>query len=197
MKNLFIILAATFLGSFNVMAADYMAGKYEVDPAHTRVSFVIPHLSISEVEGRFNDVKGEFVLNKDFTKSTFTATIPVSTIDTGVAKRDSHLKTKDFFEVDKYPTIKITSKSVTGSEKDFKVVADVTMKDVTKAITFEGKYTGSIKEQSGAQRAALQMTGKVNRKDFHIDYDGKTPIGTAAVGDEVQIRIWSEGIKTK
>lgn len=171
----------------------YVKGRYEVDPAHSRISFVIPHLVISEVEGRFNDVKGEFTLSEPFATSSFTATIPIASLDTGNKKRDDHLKSKDFFEVANYPKMKLVSKEITGTEDAFKVIASLTIKDVTKDVTFEGKCTGFAVDQMGKQRAAFQMTGTINRKDFNINYNEKVAIGPA-VGDEVKIRIWAEGI---
>ncbi|MBC7464855.1 MAG: YceI family protein [Bdellovibrio sp.] len=186
-SSLFVLISVTSFG------ADYMKGKYEVDPAHTRVSFVVPHFVVSEVEGRFNDVAGDFNLNDTFTKSTFTATVQTKSIDTGVSKRDDHLRSKDFFEVEKYPTMKMVSKSMTGDASAFRVVIAVTIKDVTKNIPFDGKYTGSAKDPWGGQRAALQLTGKVNRKDFHINYDDKISIGDA-VGNDVVVTIRTEGV---
>lgn len=189
--------AVLLLLSFQAMAAtDYQPGAYAIDPAHTRVSFVVPHFVVSEVEGRFNDVKGEFVLAKPFTNSKLTATVPVQSIDTAVKKRDDHLRSKDFFEVAKYPTMKLVSKSITGTPESFKMVAALTIKDVTKDVTFDGKYTGSAKDSWGQQRAAFQATASINRKDFHINYDDKIDIGPA-VGDKVQIRLWTEGVKAE
>ncbi|KAB2834976.1 MAG: YceI family protein [Candidatus Brocadia sp.] len=181
----------------NVFAAtDYLKGKYNVDPAHTRVSFIVPHFVVSEVEGRFNDVKGEFTLADPFTESRVSATIPVKSIDTGIKERDDHLRSKDFFEVTKYPEMKLVSKSITGTPESFKMIAALTIKDVTKDVIFEGKYTGSVNDPWGQQRAALQATAKVNRKDFNINYDDKIDIGPA-VGDEVKIRLWTEGVKAE
>ncbi|HET9235777.1 MAG TPA: YceI family protein [Oligoflexus sp.] len=181
----------------NLMAAtDFVKGRYDVDPAHTRVSFVIPHFVVSEVEGRFNDVKGEFTLAEPFTNTKVSATIPVKSIDTGVAKRDEHLRSKDFFEVEKFPEMKLVSKSITGTPEAFKMVAALTIKGVTKDVTFDGKYTGSVKDPWGQQRAALQASATINRKDFGINYNDKVDIGPA-VGDEVKIRIWTEGVKAE
>ncbi|HYX34351.1 MAG TPA: YceI family protein [Oligoflexus sp.] len=177
-------------------AIDYVKGKYDVDPAHSRVSFVIGHFVVSEVEGRFNDVKGEFTLAEPFTASKVTATVPVKSIDTGVAKRDDHLRSKDFFEVTKFPDMTLVSKSFTGTPEAFKMVAALTIKGVTRDVTFEGKYTGSVKDSWGQQRAAMQATATINRKDFNINYDDKVAIGPA-VGEEVKIRLWTEGVKAE
>lgn len=199
-KSLFqglVLVVTTVFFAFHInafAATDYAAGNYKVDPDHTRVSFVVSHLMISEVEGRFNDVKGEFTLAEPFTNSKVTAVIPIKSIDTGVRKRDSDLRDKDFFDANKYPEMKLVSKSITGTPESFKLVAALTIKDVTKDVTFDGKYTGHVKDPWGKQRVALQMTGAVNRKDFHLTYNTQFDAG-AAVGDEVKIRLWTEGVK--
>jgi len=194
-KKSVLLLAATF--SVQVFAAtEYLKGKYGIDSDHTRVSFIIPHFVVSEVEGRFNDVKGEFTLAEPFSESKASVTVPIKSIDTGVKKRDDHLRSKDFFEVAKYPTMKFVAKSFSGSPEAFRVVGALTIKDVTKDVTLDGKYTGSVKDSWGEQRAALQFTGLINRKDFHIMYDDKVDIGPA-VGEEVKMRIWTEGVKQK
>lgn len=196
-QNLLALLFVIMLAPLQVFAqAEYQPGTYKVDPAHSRVSFVVPHFVISEVEGRFNDVTGEFTMAKDFTKSKLSATVPVKSIDTAVKKRDDHLRSKDFFEVEKYPEMKLVSKSISGTPKSFKMVAALTIKDVTKDVTFDGKHTGSTDDSWGQHRAAFQATAKVNRKDFNINYDDQIAIGSA-VGDEVQIRLWVEGVKAE
>ncbi len=193
MKN--IIVSFLLIVCTNAFAAtDYLPGKYSIDPDHTRISFIIRHFVISEVEGRFNDVQGEFTLPKSFTDLKVTATVPVASIDTGVKKRDEDLRSKNFFEVAKYPEMKLVSKSITGTPESFKMLATLTIKDVTKDVTFEGKYTGSVKDPWGKQRAAFQVTGSVNRKDFHINYDQKLG-ADAAVGDMVKIHVWTEAVK--
>ncbi|WP_141731511.1 YceI family protein [Oligoflexus tunisiensis] len=126
--------------------------------------------------------------------SKASVTIPVQSIDTGVKKRDDHLRSKDFFEVSKYPNMAFVSKSFSGTPESFKMTGALTIKDVTKDVTFDGKYTGSVKDSWGQQRTALQATANINRKDFNINYDDKVDIGPA-VGHEVQIRLWVEGVK--
>lgn len=191
-----LILASLALSSLAQAATTYLPGNYSVDPAHTRASFIVPHFVVSEVEGRFNDIKGEFTLAEKFTDSKVTATIPVKSIDTAVKQRDDHLRSKDFFEVAKYPEMKLITKSISGTPESFKMVAALTIKDVTKDVTFDGRYTGSVKDSWGKQRVALQATAKINRKDFNINYDDKIDIGPA-VGEEITIRLWTEGVKAE
>ena len=175
-------------------ARKLLAGQFSIDPAHTRVSFIVPHLVISEVEGRFDDVQGTITMAKDIVGSKFTATVPVSSINTGVAKRDEHLKSEDFFDVKKYPNMKFESKTITGTLSNFKMVASLTIKDVTKDVLLSGTYTGSVKDAQGKERVGLKATGKINRKDFNINYSDKIDLGPV-VGNEVEIRIWAEAIK--
>lgn len=197
MKTKLSFVLATLFFSLNAFALmpNYVPGQYKIDPDHTRVDFVINHFVISEVEGRFNDVKGNFLLAKKFTLSTVEAEIATTSIDTAVAKRDEHLRSKDFFDVATYPRMTLRGKHFTGKPGAFTLVTDLTIKDVTKEVTFRGKYTGSIKDPMGNERVALNMSTKINRKDFHINYDDKIDIGPA-VGDEVTIMIRTEGIKT-
>ncbi len=168
-------------------------GKYIIDSAHTRVSFLIDHFVVSQVQGRFNDVKGSYVLSEKMSDCKIDVTIPVSSLDTAVLKRDEHLKSADFFDVSKYPNMAFKSKKFTGSLDNFKVTGDLTIKDVTKEVTLNGKYTGSVKDSWNNIRSAVRASGKINRKDFNIKYNDMVEIGPA-VGDEVTINILSEGI---
>ena len=172
-----------------------LSGNYSIDTAHTRVSFVIPHFIVSEVEGRFDDISGNFTIGKTFLDSKFTATAQVASIDTGVKQRDEHLRSADFFDAEKFPVITFASKTITGTYDNFKMVAAVTIKGVTKDVLFSGSYIGGIvKDSFGKQRVALKATAKVNRKDFNINYDGKFDLGPV-VGDNVDIVIITEGVK--
>jgi polyisoprenoid-binding protein YceI len=192
----FSVIGLIFFSLNSMAAVKYMKGKYDIDPVHTRVSFTIPHFVISEVEGRFNDVKGDFTIGEPFTSSSANVTIAVKSVDTGVQKRDDDLRSKNFFEADKYPTMKFVTKSVTGTPESFKVTGALTIKDVTKDVTLDGKLGGTIKDPWGNQRSALTLTGTVNRRDFHIDYKEMSELGPA-IGDEVKIHISADGIIPK
>lgn len=196
-KTVLILALGILFSSVHVFAAmSYVKGKYDIDPVHTRVSFLIPHFVISVVEGRFNDVKGEFNLAEPFTNSSASVTVAIQSIDTGVQKRDDDLRSKNFFEVVKYPTMKFVTKSVTGTPDSFKVTGALSIKDVTKDVTFDGKYAGTLKDPWGNQRASLQLTGKINRRDFHINYSEMSELGPG-IGDEVTIRIFVDGTLAK
>jgi polyisoprenoid-binding protein YceI len=191
---LIIVVLAWTSSAFAEMK--YAPGKYEIDTVHTRVSFTVPHFVISKVEGRFNDVKGSFTLGEPFSASQASVTVQIESIDTGVKQRDDDLRSKNFFEVSKYPTMTFVAKSFRGTPDSCKVVGALTIKDVIKEVTFDGKYTGVVKDPWGNQRAAIQLTGVINRRDFHIDYSESVDIGPA-IGDEVTIRIFADGIIKK
>ena len=192
----YITLAVLFTSLTIHAATNYVVGKYNIDPMHTRVSFTVPHFVVSEVEGRFNDVSGDFSLAEPFEKSSANVTVAIKSVDTGVKKRDDDLRSKNFFEVSKYPTMKFAAKSFSGTPESFKVTGALTIKDVTKDVTFDGKYLGSLKDPWGNQRAAVKLTGKLNRRDFHINYEEQTSIGPG-IGDEVTINIQSDGLLMK
>jgi polyisoprenoid-binding protein YceI len=198
-KSMFLFLGAALItivvawtsGAFAGMK--YVPGTYAIDPAHTRVSFIVPHFVISHVEGRFDDVKGDFTLAEPFSASKAIVTVQIESIDTGVKQRDDDLRSNNFFEVSKYPTMIFVAKSFRGTPDSCKVVGALTIKDVTKDVTLDGKYTGVVQDPWGNQRAAIQLTGVINRRDFHINYNKLMDIGPE-IGDEVTIHIFADGI---
>ncbi len=192
---LFLTMPA-FAGGGKAKELDYSPGTYTIDTAHTRAAFSIHHFMISMVEGRFNKVTGSVTLNKDFEKSTFAATIPVSSVDTAVDKRDNHLKSPDFFDAKKYPEMKFATTSIEGSRDDFKLKGNLSIKDVTKEVTFKGKFLGSVKDSWGNTRIAYKLKTKIKRSDFNINYNGTFDLGPV-VGDEVKIHIISEATLNK
>ncbi|MGZ3790575.1 MAG: YceI family protein, partial [Bacteriovorax sp.] len=158
MKKLFPLpfLVALLLVSFQILASvKYVPGEYQVDPDHTRVQFTVPHFVISLVEGRFDDVKGTLVLAPKFKDSTVVAVVDINSVDTAVKKRDEDLRSERFFDAAKYPTMSLKSKKLSGSPEAFTMVADLTIKDVTKEVTFKGAYTGEMTDPWGNDRVAI------------------------------------------
>jgi polyisoprenoid-binding protein YceI len=188
-----IVIAWTNVASAGVK---YAPGKYEIDTVHTRVSFTVPHFVITLVEGRFNNVKGDFTLGAPFSTSKANVTVQIESIDTGVTMRDDDLRSNNFFAAATYPTMTFVAKSFKGTPDACKVVGDLTIKDVTKEVTLDGKYKGMVTDPWGNQRAAIQLTGVINRKDFHLNYNKRMEIGPE-IGDEVTIRIFADGIIQK
>lgn len=176
---------ATFAAALLAVSGARAADTYKLDPAHTSVGFTIAHLVISEVSGRFNDVAGEVTLDGDALAGA-KATIQTKSVDTGIVKRDDHLRTPDFFDAAQFPTITFESTKV---EKD-KITGKFTMHGVTKEITFPYTLKGPIKDPWGNSRIALTAETTINRTEW-----GMKPM--MGVGDEVKIKILAEATKAE
>jgi len=169
---------------------------WKVDPTHTSVEFSVRHMMFATVKGRFSGVdaviKGD---PNDLTTATFEATIDVNTIDTREPQRDAHLKSPDFFDAEKYPTIKFRSTQVIrNGENTYKVTGDLTIRDVTRPVTLDVEFTGQGKDPWGNQRIGLTAKGSVNRKDFGLTWNVPLEAGGVLVGEKVDITIDAEAV---
>lgn len=172
------------------------ADTYQIDPAHTQIHFTVPHLVVFKVRGNFNDFSGSVEADPDGqTLNSATATIKTASIDTRIEKRDNHLKSADFFEVEKYPEITFVSKEVTGSGPEITVVGDLTIKGVTKEVTLKGGFLGTITDPWGNQRAGFEASGKINRFDYGLNWNKTLETGGLVAGDEVEIGLEVEAVK--
>ena len=165
---------------------------FKIDTAHTQTTFAVRHLVISTVRGEFSKVEGSAVIDDaDLTKSTVQASIDVASVNTREPKRDTHLKSADFFDAEKFPKITFKSTKVEKAGEGLKVTGDLTLHGVTKAVVLD--VTGpsaAITDPYGMTRRALSATGKLNRKDFGVSYGPD-----AVVSDLVTITIETELIK--
>jgi polyisoprenoid-binding protein YceI len=177
------------------LASSARAAAYTIDAAHSSVSFKIKHLA-SRVVGSFKDFSGTIEFDeKAPKKASVDATIQTASIDTRNEKRDGHLRSADFFEAEKYPTITFKSKKVEAAVKDkLKVTGDFTMHGVTKPVTLNVEYLGSAKDPAGKVRAGFSATGKLNRKDFGIVWNKALDNGGFILGDDVEVAIEIEAI---
>jgi polyisoprenoid-binding protein YceI len=181
------------------LGSQAFAATYDVDPAHSRVGFSVKHLMIATVPGNFNDFAGKFDFDpaKGELKSA-EFTVQAASINTNNAKRDEHLRSPDFFDVAKYPTITLTNSKIKKAGKNkFKWTGDLNMHGVTKPVTFDLTYAGSMKGMMGEQRAGFEATGKINRKDFGLNWNKALEAGGVAVSDEVQMTIEVSAIEAK
>jgi polyisoprenoid-binding protein YceI len=172
--------------------------NWTIDPAHTDSTFAVRHLVISTVRGHFGKTTGTLKLDeKDISKSSVEATIDTTTIDTRVEKRDTHLKSADFLEVEKYPTITFKSTKVqkAGADK-LKVTGNLTMKATTKPVVLEVVYGKPITDPGGNTRRGFSAKTSVNRKEYGLQYSKAVEAGPV-VGDKVDIVIDAEVIKDK
>ncbi len=170
---------------------------WKIDPAHSLVEFAVRHLMITSVRGRFTDVKGTVVTEGDDPATAqVEVIIDVNTIDTREPQRDAHLRSADFFDVEKYPSITFKSKRVTDERGDhFKLVGDLTIHGVTKEVVLDVASEGRAKDPWGSERAGFSATTKINRKDFGLNWNQALETGGWLVGDEIKITIDLELIK--
>lgn len=191
MKQTLASVAALLLLNSFAFAAD----TYKVDPAHTSVTFSVRHLGINNVKGKFNQFEGALVLEGDTLKEA-SGTIQVKSIDTGVEKRDNHLRSPDFFDAAKYPTISFKTKRVEKSGSGQPVlIADFTMRGVTKELRLPAKMSKPTKDPWGGVRVGLEAKTKLNRKDYGINYHEVLETGAMAVGEEVELEINTEAVR--
>ncbi len=197
MKRCHVILFA--LGVLLTLPASLFAADYEVDADHTKVGFKVKHLGISSVPGSFQTVAGKFSFDpKNIAASSAEATITAKTIDTGNTKRDDHLRSADFLNVEKNPQIKFVSREVKDiSGNNFKVVGDLTINGITKPVELDVEYGGSATDPWGNERAAFSATGTIKRKDFGITWNKVLETGGLVVGEDVKISLEVEGIQKK
>jgi|SRR5690554_2811167 len=186
-----------FAGLLFMSTPIFAQTTWKVDPAHAKVTFSTVHNTISDVEGLFNAFESDITASKeDFSDAVFTLSVDVNSIDTEIKMRDDHLRSADFFEVEKFPkmTFKSTSVEKTKEKNHYKLKGNLTMHGVTKAITMDLWYRGTITDaQSGNIIAGFQITGSLNRLDFGVG--PKFP--EALISNEVIIKADGEYIKQK
>lgn len=174
--------------------------KWNADPAHTNARFSVEHLGISFVDGQFTKVSGsaETKVASSFAGASIQFEIDVNSIDTRIEARDNHLKTDDFFNAEKYP--KMALKSVSFSRikgNKYRLLADLTIKGVTKRVTFDVVQNGGIiTDPWGKTRAGFTAIATINRHDFGLKYNDKLPSGVEAVASDVQIVVNTELVKS-
>jgi polyisoprenoid-binding protein YceI len=165
------------------------AAPYDVDIAHSSVGFKIKHLMISNVKGNFAEFSGSYDLEGGKLKA-LDGSIKASSIDTGIDKRDTHLKSADFFDVAKFPDITFKMTSFSGE----KLTGDLTIHGVTKSVTLESEVSGTIKDPWGKTRSSISLNGTINRSDYGLTWNKALEAGGVVVGDEVKLSIELEGI---
>ncbi|MDR3752833.1 MAG: YceI family protein [Terracidiphilus sp.] len=170
---------------------------WNIDPAHSSAEFKVKHMMISNVKGSFSGLSG--VLTEHATDSTLSsveASVPVATISTGDAQRDGHLKSADFFDAEKYPTLDFKSTKVVRTGDAYEVTGDLTVHGVTKPVTFavDGPSAPG-KDPWGNTRIGLSATAKINRKDFGLVWNAALETGGFLVGEEIAITLEVEFIK--
>jgi polyisoprenoid-binding protein YceI len=162
--------------------------KWAIDPSHSEIQFKVKHLMITTVTGTFKDFSAEVELEGDDLNNaqvSFWANTP--SIFTNDEKRDGHLRSGDFFDSEKFPKLRIKSTRIEGSGNDWKVTGDLTIKDVTKPVTLDVEWSGQAKDPWGNTKAGLNLSGKIDRKEFGLTWNAALEAGGVLVSDEVRI----------
>lgn len=186
------VAVAVILAGAMALQASAATTTWKIDPLHTAAQFAVKHMMISTVRGEFKGVNGTVNWDdQDVTKSSVDVTIDTKTVNTGEEKRDQDLKSANFFEVEKYPTMTFKSKKVesAGAGK-LKITGDLTMHGVTKEVVLDVEGpSAAVKDPWGNTRSAASATAKVNRQDFGVKWNANMDGGGVVVGDTVTITI--------
>ncbi len=183
------------LGTVSLLATvTLFAGTYNLDIAHSSVGFTVKHMMISNVKGQFNKFNGSFIYDKK-TKilKSLNGTVDTASVDTKITKRDNHLRSADFFNVKKYPTMSFTLDKVKGDT----AYGKLTLHGITKEIKLELEKNGTITDPWGNTRTGLSLNGKINREDFGLKWNKIIEAGGVVVGNTIKINIELEGILAK
>jgi polyisoprenoid-binding protein YceI len=193
MKKL-ILAAALTVSSFA------FASTWDIDSAHANATFKIKHMTVSTVQGNLGAISGVLTLDDgDVTKSSVNAKIDVKGINTNQTKRDEHLRSPDFFEVEKYPTMSFVSKSITKvDDTHIKVTGDLTIKNTTKSVTLDGELSKeALNPMSKAKTRGFSATTTIARKDFGLNFNAPLETGGLLLGEDVQVAIEAELVKNE
>lgn len=162
--------------------------KWVLDPMHSEVQFKVKHLVISTVTGSFKTFEGSLETeNDDFTDAKVEFSLNVDSIDTNQSQRDEHLKGADFFDAASHPKISFKSTSFTKDGDDYQLKGDLTIKGVTKPVTLDVEHGGVATDFYGNNKAGFDVTGKINRKEFGLTWDGITEAGSVVVGEDIKL----------
>ena len=172
----------------------YTAGTWTIDPVHSDVGFTVRHMMVSKVRGKFATFSGEIVTGADPLDSSVTAEIDLRSIDTGTEQRDNHIRSADFFEVDKYTTMTYRSTGVRAEGDHYIVDGELTLKDVTREVPLTLELNGFGPDPFGGTRAGFTATTEINRRDFGVNFSAPMETGGVVVSDKIAIQLEIEAV---
>lgn len=171
------------------------AGTYEIDPSHSVVEFVVRHLGLAKVRGRFNSFQGTIEIGDDPTDSAVDVSIEAATIDTRDDKRDEHLRSPDFLDAATHPTLEFHSTTVRRQGDDWKMDGDLTIRGVSRPVTLDLEFEGAAEDPWGNARIGCSATTEVNREDFGLNWNQTLEAGGFLVGKQVRIELSVEAVR--
>ncbi len=168
--------------------------QWNLDTTHTQVGFSVKHMAISTVRGRFTKFNGTGETDASGTLVKASFTIETASIDTNQEQRDAHLRSADFFNAEKYPTLTFTATKIVQDGTDITITGDFTMNGVTKPVTLKGETAPVVKDPWGMTRTGLALEGKLNRKDWGLTWNQALEFGGVMVSEEVKLHLELEAV---
>jgi polyisoprenoid-binding protein YceI len=174
----------------------FIAGTWEIDPVHSEVSFVVRHMVVSKVRGRFDRFSGTIVTNEDLALSSVNVTIDASSVNTNDSNRDNHVRSGDFLDVESFPDITFLSTAVRNDRGSYFVDGELTIRGVARPVTLDVEVNGFTPDPYGGTRAGFSAATEINREDFGVSYNGPIPgAGNAMVlSDKVGLILEIEAV---
>jgi len=172
-------------------------GKWDVDLAHSSLEFTVRHLMVSKVRGYFQKFDVDVEIAEDVTKSTVHARIDANSITTRDENRDNHLRSADFFDVEKYPTIEFQSTEIRPNGEDWVLVGELTIHGITRPIELALEFNGIQPDAYGGVRAGFSATGELSRREYGLEWNMAVEGGGVVVGDRVQLAIEIQLVRSK
>lgn len=171
-------------------------GTFALDASHTQFGFVARHLMVSKVRGRFTEFEGTVTVGESITDSTIDITIQSKSISTNDENRDTHVRSDDFLNVEKFPTLKFNSTKIEPAGKNkYAVTGDFTVRDITRPIVLDVEFEGVIQDPWGNQRLGFSATGEINRDEFGVTWNAAIEAGGVVVGPKIKLEIEAEAVR--
>ena len=172
------------------------SGTWTLDPAHSKVGFAVKHMGVSTVRGEFREFEGAIEIGETLADSRAYGTVKAQSVDTGVADRDAHLRSADFFSADEHPELRFESKRLEQADEDtLRIVGDLTMNGVTREVELTAEVTGVGKGANDEDLVGLEVRGQVSRKDYRMKFNAALGTGNAVVGDKVKLELDLEAVR--
>ncbi|MDJ0311785.1 YceI family protein [Arthrobacter sp. H35-D1] len=170
-------------------SAGLAQGTWNFDATHSEVGFMVRHAGISKVRGKFTDLEATLALGETVADSSVTATIQADSFNSGDVNRDGHVRGADFFDVETFPTLGFVSSTIAGDAESFEMTGELTIRGISKSVTFKGEFNGVAVDPFGATRAGFEASTVISRKDFGLTWNAALEAGGVLVSDKVTITL--------
>jgi polyisoprenoid-binding protein YceI len=170
--------------------------KWSIDPTHSEIGFKVKHMMFTNVSGTFGTYDAVITTENDnFENANIEFSADISSINTNNADRDNHLKSADFFDAENHPKLTFKATSFTKKGDDYELIGDLSLRGVTKTVKLDAEFSGLMKDPWGNTKAGLNLSGKINRKDWGLNWNSALEAGGVLVGEEVRLNIELQLIK--